>query len=138
MEENGLRNLADGPRPANSMNLRPSRASAAPQIRIPGPHGGGVIPSGRISLGDENRSIAVEVENPAKRRKTTAGFSPADEDVQNSEEYNKAKLEVILKEQVFPPIKAAVKRYRERLSADDRAEIGQKASVKYPFTQQLI
>ena len=142
-EENGLQYLAAGPYSADSANARaPSRFPIA-KMSSSRAHTRGAASSGRreLSMGNANRSGAISLENPAKRRKTHGGMSSG-ESSRSTESadsrdlahlhttsqaalHNESQINRVLKRQVFPHIKSAVSQYQRKLSDKDKVEVGE-------------
>ncbi|TVY93740.1 Rik1-associated factor [Lachnellula willkommii] len=112
------------PYSADSVNARaPPRFPAATRIS-------GAYTRGAISLGRRELS-AVNVENPAKRRKTHGGV-PSGQSIRTTtsqaSQNNEFQINLVLKRQVFPHIKVAVAQCQQRLSDEERAEVGEKTA----------
>ncbi|TVY49371.1 Rik1-associated factor [Lachnellula occidentalis] len=133
-----------GPYSADSANARaPSRFPAA-TTSLSGAHTREALSSGRrkLSTGNANRSVAVSAENPAKRRKTHGGVSSGQSNrpMQNAgsrdgvhtagqvAQDNEFQINLVLKKQVFPHIKVAVAQCKQKLSEEERAEVGEKTA----------
>ncbi|TVY35634.1 Rik1-associated factor [Lachnellula subtilissima] len=143
-QDNNLQHLAAGPSSADSANARaPLRFPVSTRSSV-GAHTRGVISSGRrkLSTGNAIRSGAVGAENPAKRRKTHGGVSSGQSNrstrnagsrdgahtTSQAAQNNEFQINLVLKRQVFPHIKMAVSQCQQRLSDEERAEVGEKTA----------